>query len=116
MHEARAQYFQSFGYQEDDAEGTSFIMGDCAIMYKAEGFYGQTLRCEIGAGDYTSVAFDIYYRFIIEGEEKVLAEAKTGLVCFNYETRKVESVPEALRLNLGDVTAQAKPISEGKNS
>lgn len=113
MHEARAQYFESFGYKEDDAEGTSFIMGDCAIMYKAEGFYGQTLRCEVGAGDYTSVAFDIYYRFFIEGEDKLLAEAKTGLVCFNYDNRKVESVPEALKLALGDVTASPLPMKEG---
>jgi acyl-CoA thioester hydrolase len=104
MHEARAQFFTHHGYQENSAEGTSFIMGDCAILYKAEGFYGQTLRCEVGAGDYTRAAFDIYYRFTIEGEEKLLAEAKTGMVCFNYETRKVQSVPEALKARLGDAT------------
>lgn len=105
MHEARAQFFASFGYAEDDAEGTSFIMGDCAIVYKAEGFYGQVLRCEVGAGDYSRAAFDIYYRFVIVGEDKVLAEAKTGLVCFDYATRKVQPVPTALRERLGDVTA-----------
>lgn len=105
MHEARAQYFASFGYAEDAAEGTSFIMGDCAILYKAEGFYGQVLRCEVGAGDYSRAAFDIYYRFIIDGEERLLAEAKTGLVCFDYTTRKVQSVPEPLRLRLGDACA-----------
>jgi acyl-CoA thioester hydrolase len=107
MHEARAQFFASFGYAEDDAEGTSFIMGDCVILYKAEGFYGQVLRCEVGAGDYSRAAFDIYYRFVIVGEEKVLAEAKTGLVCFDYSSRKVQPVPAALRARLGDVTAAA---------
>jgi acyl-CoA thioester hydrolase len=109
MHEARAQFFTSFGYQENAAEGTSFIMGDCAILYKAEGFYGQVLRCEVGAGDYARASFDIYYRFFIDGEEKLLAEAKTGMVCFNYETRKVQSVPDALRNRLGDVTAGMTP-------
>lgn len=102
MHEARAQYFASYGYAEDNAEGTSFIMGDCMILYKAEGFYGQVLRCEVGAGDYSRAAFDIYYRFTIEGDGRLLAEAKTGLVCFNYDNRKVQPVPEALRLRLGD--------------
>ncbi len=105
MHEARAQFFASFGYAEDAAEGTSFIMGDCAILYKSEGFYGQVLRCEVGAGDYTRAAFDIYYRFVIVGEERLLAEAKTGLVCFDYATRKVQSVPVALRARLGDALA-----------
>lgn len=105
MHEARAQFFESYGYAEDKAEGTSFIMGDCAILYKAEGFYGQVLRCEVGAGDYSRAAFDIYYRFTIEGEERLLAEGKTGLVCFDYGTRKVQPVPETLKLRLGNVCA-----------
>ena len=104
MLEARAQFFASFGYAEREAEGTSFIMGDCMILYKAEGFYGQVLRCEVGAGDYSRAAFDIYYRFTIEGTEKLLAEAKTGLVCFNYDTRKVQPVPDALRIRLGDAS------------
>jgi acyl-CoA thioesterase FadM len=109
MHEARAQYFASYGYAEDNAEGTSFIMGDCMILYKAEGFYGQVLRCEVGAGDYSRAAFDIYYRFTIEGDGKLLAEAKTGLVCFNYDNRKVQPVPEALRLRLGDACESLAP-------
>ncbi|MFM2376406.1 MAG: hypothetical protein RLZZ165_1503 [Bacteroidota bacterium] len=103
MHEARTQFFCSFGYGVNDAEGTGFLMGDCAIMYRAEGFYGQVLRCEVGAGDYSRASFDIFYRFTIVGEEKLLAEAKTGMVCYNYATRKVQPVPEALRVRLGDV-------------
>jgi acyl-CoA thioester hydrolase len=114
MHEARAQYFAHYGYAENNAEGTSFIMGDCAILYKAEGFYGQVLRCELGAGDYTRAGFDIYYRFTIAGEEKLLVEAKTALVCFNYDNRKVQAVPEALRLRLGDAweASAAAPQAE----
>lgn len=111
IHEARAQFMTSFGYQEDAAEGTGFLMGDCAIVYKAEGFYGQVLRCEVGAGDYSRAAFDIYYRFTIQGEEKLLAEAKTGMVCYNYATKKVQAVPEALRLRLGDVCAPSSPVN-----
>lgn len=103
IHEARVQFFNHFGYSEIHAEGTSFIMGDCAIGYKNEGFYGQTLRVQVGAGDYTRVAFDIYYRLYIEETGQLLAEAKTGLVCFNYDNRKVQRVPEALKATLGDV-------------
>lgn len=105
MHEARAQFFIHYGYAEDNAEGISFLMGDCAILYKTEGFYGQVLRCEVGAGDYSRAAFDLYYRFTIVGEERLLAEAKTGLVCYDYSIRKVQAVPDALRLKLGDVSA-----------
>lgn len=114
MHEARVQYFAHHGYTEVNAEGTSFIMGDCAIVYIREGFYGQTLRCELGAGDYTRVSFDLFYRFVIEGTEEVLAEAKTGLVCFDYDTHKVKSVPQTLRDRLGDATAQAQPEAQAE--
>lgn len=91
------------------AEGTSFIMGDSAISYKNEGFYGQVLKVEVGAGDYSRVAFDIYYRLTIEETGQLLAEAKTGLVCFNYDNRKVGPVPEALQSTLGDVLV---PLSQ----
>jgi acyl-CoA thioester hydrolase len=100
IHEARVQFFAHFGYTEIDAEGTSFIMGDCAIVYMAEGFYGQTLRCEVGAGDFTRVSFDLFYRFVVVETGAILAEAKTGLVCFDYGTRKVNQVPDALKARL----------------
>lgn len=101
MHEARVQYLASFGFSEMDAAGASIIMGDCAIVYKAEGFYGQSLVAEAGAGDWGRASFDIYYRFTVEESGKVLAEAKTGIVCFDYSNRKVQSVPEKLIAALG---------------
>lgn len=100
IHEARVQFFAHYGYSETNAEGTSFIMGDCAIVYLSEGFYGQTLRCEVGAGDFSRVSFDLFYRFTVVETGKPLAEAKTGLVCFDYETRKVQQVPPALEARL----------------
>lgn len=105
IHEARMQFLAAHGFTELDAGGASFIMGDCAIVYKAEGFYGQRLRVQVGAGEYTRVGFDIYYRFLIEGEEKLLAEAKTGIVMFDYKARKVVSVPEQLKAALEDAGA-----------
>ena len=49
---------------------------------------------------------------MIAGEERLLAEAKTGLVCFDYTTRKVQSVPEALRLRLGDALATPTSLNQ----
>jgi acyl-CoA thioesterase FadM len=103
MHEVRAQFLASFGYTELDAAGVSIIMGDCAIVYKAQGFYGQVLIAECGAADLQRVSFDLHYRFTPEGENKILAQAKTGIVCFDYKTQKVVSLPPALRSNLSTV-------------
>lgn len=108
-HEARMRWFKHHGYTEIDAEGVSFIMADCAIVYKAECFYGQELKVSVGVGDYSRVSFDIYYRFELEAESKVVAEIKTGLVCFNYEVKKVRTVPAALKEAFGDVRATINP-------
>lgn len=100
VHEARVQYLASLGFTELDAAGMGIIMGDCAIVYKAQGFYGQALIAEVGAADLQLVSFDLLYRFSIEGGGKVLAEAKTGILCFDYATQKVVSIPAALRQKL----------------
>ncbi len=103
-HEARFQFFKHHGYTELSAEGTAFIMGDCAIVYKAEGFHGQMVKISVGAGDFTRVAFDLYYRMELEDEGKVLAEVKTGLISYSYEANKVRRIPEVLKEKFGDVT------------
>lgn len=109
IHEARYQYFEHYGYTELQAEGVSFIMGDCAIVYIKEGFHGQRLRCEVGVGDYARSSFDVFYRFTLVETGERFAEAKTGLVCFDYDTRKVKRVPEALRARLGDAFLTTPP-------
>lgn len=109
IHEARYQYFEHYGYTELRAEGVSFIMGDCAIVYLKEGFHGQRLRCEVGVGDYANSSFDVYYRLSLVETGERFAEAKTGLVCFDYDTRRVQRVPAALRARLGDATLLPQP-------
>ena len=51
MEEARVRFMQSIGYPEENMDGVSFITVDAGIIYKKQGFYGQTLRIEIAADD-----------------------------------------------------------------
>src|SRR3569832_2307608 len=62
MHEARVQFLKSYGYKELDIEGVALIMSDCAISYKAEAFYGETLIIEIAINDFNKYGFDILYK------------------------------------------------------
>lgn len=105
MHEARMRFLASKGMNEIDAAGVSFIMGDCAIVYKSEGHYGQKMEVHVGAGDYARVSFDIFYRFVLADDEKVIAEGKTGIVCYDYKEGKVKAVPQELKEALGDLSA-----------
>lgn len=94
MHEARMQYFASMGYSEMNLAGVSVIMGDTAIVFKKECFYGDALTIEVVASDFGSRSFDLYYRFKKTGSGEPVCEAKTGMVCFDYTHRKTVAVPD----------------------
>lgn len=93
IHEARVRMFKHFGYTELNVEGTSIIMSDVAIVYKSEGFYGDNLRFEIAVADPQRVGCDIVYRISQAISNREVARAKTGIVFFNYETRKLQDIP-----------------------
>lgn len=97
MHEARMQFFAHYGYSEMDLAGTSVIMGDTAIVYKQECFYGDVLIIEVGAAAFGGRSFDLYYRFSKKATGTLVCEAKTGMVCFDYVSRKTVDVPAAFR-------------------
>lgn len=94
MHEARMQYFASFGYTEMNLAGVSVIMGDTAIVFKNECFYGDEITIEVTAAGIGTKSFDLYYRFTKTSSGVLVCEAKTGMVCFDYAERKTVPVPE----------------------
>ncbi|GAB4092408.1 acyl-CoA thioesterase [Flaviaesturariibacter terrae] len=95
LHEARMQYLAAAGATELAFFGASLIMSDSAIEYKGEAFFGDALRIEVTASEWTRVGFELYYRVSKDEGKTLIARAKTGMVCFDYSTRKVVAVPEA---------------------
>lgn len=106
LHESRLKYLQSMNCTELDACGAGVIMADLVITYKNEGFYGDSLVVKVAPGEITSRGFVLFYRITCQrGEIWVdIAEARTGMLCFNYDTRKVMLLPDELknRLEGGD--------------
>lgn len=102
IHEARMQLLATFGMTEMDAGGVGLIMADVAIAYKGEGFYGDVLEVAIYAAEITSVSFDLLYHIstLRSGAKTDIAHAKTGMVCFDYNIRKVTAMPAALKSRL----------------
>lgn len=95
MHEARMRFFESLGYSEMNLAGVSVIMGDTAIVYKKECFYGDELQIAVAATDFGARSFDLYYRFSKTQDGSLVCEAKTGMVCFDYQTHQTVNIPEA---------------------
>ena len=97
LHEARMQYLAAAGATELSFFGVALIMSDAAIEFKGEGFYGDQLRFEVTAAEWSRVGFELYYRVTKEDGKTAVANAKTGMICFDYGARKVVSVPEAAK-------------------
>lgn len=97
LHEARVSWLATLGYTELNIEGASLIQGDLAVEYLKESFYGDVLNISIYASEISRVSFDLLYHVeTTRGQETIsIAKAKTGLICFNYEQRKVMAVPAA---------------------
>jgi YbgC/YbaW family acyl-CoA thioester hydrolase len=94
LHEARVQFLKQHGFTELDFASTSLIMSDVAIEYKAEVFYGSSLKVMVTAADFTRAGFDIFYKVVGAENEQLIAIAKTGMVCFDYNTKKITAVPQ----------------------
>ncbi len=96
LHEARVQFLAALGQQEvDAATQLGFIMADVAVEYKAEAFYGDALRIEVGVNDLSKYGFDIVYQVKNQAGKEV-ARAKTGMLAFDYNTRKLRALPAEL--------------------
>jgi len=99
IHESRMQMLQKFGGNEMNICGNSLIMADVMIAYKAETYYGDVLIIKIYAEEFTQVSFDLLYHITTtrNDQEIDVAHAKTGMVCFHYEARKVTNMTQELR-------------------
>ena len=99
IHEARMQFLQKHDFTELDAAGTALIMSELLVEFKSEAFYKDILEVKIFAGEISRVGFEFFYSVstIRNNQTLLIAKAKTGMVCFNYKEKKVESIPIELK-------------------
>jgi acyl-CoA thioester hydrolase len=102
IHEARMQFLRRYNYTELDAGGTSLIMNELLVEFKNEAFYNDLPEVKIFAGEISKKSFELFYLITVQRSEKqvIIAHAKTGMVCYNYKEKKVELLPEKLKLIL----------------
>lgn len=102
MQEARIQFYRSLGYTNElNFEGSiGHIVADVAVAYKAEAFLGDVLTIQIAITDYNKYGFDMYYRLINKESKREVAIGKTGIVFFDYDKRKVASMPVTFKEKL----------------
>jgi acyl-CoA thioester hydrolase len=96
VHEARVAFLASFGFSELDCGDVSLTMGDAAIIYQGEAYAGDELNIEVAAGEPSKSSFRLFYRLTRPSDNKKIALAETGMVCFDYKAKKIISLPKAV--------------------
>lgn len=99
--EARVRFFKSLGYTELDVEGVGIIVSDAALQYRSEAFHGEVMVVRMGAADFGSKGCDLLWCMTEHLSGREVARGKTGIVFFDYATRKTAPVPEAFRAKFG---------------
>lgn len=95
--ETRIRYFKSQGFSELNYYGKSVIQSDAAIVYKSEAFLGDTLLVNLFVDDLNEYGLDFLYSFTNLSNNKEVARAKTGIVFYDYELKKIAKRPELLK-------------------
>lgn len=94
LHEARMQFLHHHSFSEMDFGGASLIMTDVMIEFKKEIFYGDLIAVFVTVSNFSNIGFDVYYEVRKTKDETIVAVAKTGMVCYDYEQKKIAKVPE----------------------
>lgn len=102
MEEARQHFYKSLGYAETDIEGAALIIADVGIIYKKQGYYGQTLKIDLAVTELTSRGFELVYRISDNDTGDEMFTAKTGMLFYDYERQKVLPVPDGFRKKLAE--------------
>lgn len=93
VHEARIRFLDRLGFAENDVGGVGLLMVDALVIYRAEVFHGDTLAIEVAVGDVSRSGCDFLYRVTSRESGREAARAKTGVVFFDYDKRRISRVP-----------------------
>ncbi|MDO5070303.1 MAG: thioesterase family protein [Neisseria zoodegmatis] len=96
-HECRIRWLAQHGFTELDAGGAGLIMADAAVQYLAQAHHRDMLDVIMDVTDITRSGFTLLYDIRRADDQRAIAAAQTGMVCFDYGTQKISRLPESLR-------------------
>ncbi len=98
VQEARIQLYRQLGFKNElNFDGPiGQVIADAVVVYKSEAFLGDVLICSLGVTDFHKYGFDMVFLLVNESTQKEIARGKVGIVCFDYDARKIAHVPPVL--------------------
>ena len=104
--ETRIRFLQTIGCSEVKFGPHGLVLTEAHVEYFHELFYGEEMLIRLSVGEPSRASFDCFYEIIVERPSGPVNAAviKTAMVCFDYQERKVRSIPESLKLVLADLS------------
>lgn len=97
IHEARLQFLASLGFTESNIYGLGMVVTDMAIDYRSESFANDLLIIDVGAGKFNRYGFDIGFQVTNAALERVVCNAKMGVVFFDFDKHKIAALPKPFK-------------------
>jgi acyl-CoA thioesterase FadM len=94
LHEARLRFLRNLGFGEFNIAGLGLMVTDLMVEFKSESFVGENLQFEVGVADFNKYGCDFIYRVTCADEGRLVTLAKTGIVFFDYDDRKIARMPK----------------------
>lgn len=101
LNEARLAFMQARVGNPYGVGETMMINGDLAVEYKSEAYHGDRLRIEVAATDFHKYGCDFVYRVSCVADGRVIALAKTGMLLFDFNAKRLVEAPAAFYHALG---------------
>lgn len=116
--ETRLRFLQSIGQSEVNFGSFGLVLTESHVEYFHELFRGDQLEISLSITPPSRASFDCYYVIAVtrNNQQVIAAVIKTCMVCFDYNERKVKSIPSSLSEQLSRLakaeTVQAFQISQ----
>ena len=94
LNEARRRYMETLPFEAFGVDTGGFTGADLAVNYKAEAHYGDRLKIEVAAQDFSKYGCDFVYRVTNLKTGQLCAIAKTAMLTFDYQTGNLKPVPD----------------------
>jgi acyl-CoA thioester hydrolase len=100
LEQTRLHYWRKlWGFGTEASEAPGVIMARAEIDYKRPSFYGQTLEVRMSLSEIGKSSFAYDYQ-IVDGDENVIASARTVQVMYDYDKGKPVPIPDEIRAKM----------------
>lgn len=99
--DARLRLFRTFDVTEGNVgEGVGIIMVDSSVRYLGEVFLHDELQIHLSLQEMRGKKFTFSYSVTRPADDREVFSGTTGFLCFNYDSRKVVSIPKTFKERL----------------